>query len=356
MLRQKRVTPVRPRVFAPAIHTPLHEAAAEFVAWTVAVGLSSETARIRRAALDRFAAWCDGQAVCLPARLTHNHLEAYQAHLAVYRKADGNLIAATTRAARMNPVLAFCRWLSREGLVEDDPAKRLVMPRQARRLPSRVPTAQEIEEILDEPDPLTPSGIRDRAVLETLYSTALRRMELARLELKDLNLNALLVYVRSGKGARDRVVPLGGRAGQWIHTYLGEVRPVLSNGDKNRTLFLTDYGEPFERNRLGDMVRRHVVNSGFPGRGACHLFRHSCATHMLENGADIRFIQEMLGHAHLSTTEIYTRVSIGKLQDVHRVTHPACATCAGSAQMDGARTGQPVPNWLRLVGKLGSGY
>jgi site-specific recombinase XerD len=178
--------------------------------------------------LDRFAAWCDGQAVGSPAQVTHNHLEAYQGHLAAYRKADGNLIAASTRAARMNPVLAFCRWLSRESLVEDDPGKRLVMPRQVRRLPSRVPTVEEIDEILDEPDPLTPSGIRDRAVLETLHSTA------------------------------------------------------LENG------------------------------AGPP-----------CATHMLENGADIRFIQEMLGHAQLSTTEIYTRVSIGKLKDVHRVTHPA---------------------------------
>jgi integrase/recombinase XerD len=307
----------------PDPQTPLREAAARFVAWTVAVGMSPETARIRRAALDRFAAWCDGQAVGSPAQLTHNHLEAYQGYLAAYQKADGNLIAASTRAARMNPVLAFCRWLSRESLVEDDPGKRLVMPRQVRRLPSRVPTVQEIDEMLAEPDPLTPSGIRDRAVLETLYSTALRRMELARLELRDLNLDALLVYVRSGKGARDRVVPLGERAAQWIHRYLGEVRPLLSNGPGDRTLFLTDYGERFEKNRLGDMVRRHVVNSGFPGRGACHLFRHSCATHMLENGADIRFIQEMLGHAQLSTTEIYTRVSIGKLKDVHRVTHPA---------------------------------
>ena len=121
MLRQKRVTPVRPRICRPALHTPLHEAAAKFVAWTVAVGMSPETARIRRAALDRFAAWCDGQAVGSPAQLTHNHLEAYQGYLAAYRKADGNLIAATTRAARMNPVLAFCRWLSRESLVEDGP-------------------------------------------------------------------------------------------------------------------------------------------------------------------------------------------------------------------------------------------
>ena len=331
MLRQKRVTPVRPRICKPALQTPMHEAARKFVAWTVGVGMSSETAKIRRAALDRFAAWCDGQAVGSPAQLNHSHLEAYQRYLAAYRKADGNLIAATTRAARMNPVLAFCRWLSRESLVEDDPGKRLVMPRQVRRLPGRVPTVQEIDEILGEPDPQTPSGIRDRAVLETLYSTALRRMELARLEMRDLNLSALLVYVRAGKGARDRVVPLSGRAAQWIHRYLGEVRPLLSSAAGERTLFLTDYGEPFEKNRLGDMVRRHVVNSDFPGRGACHLFRHSCATHMLENGADIRFIQEMLGHAQLSTTEIYTRVSIGKLKDVHRVTHPACATCAGSA-------------------------
>jgi integrase/recombinase XerD len=301
MLRQKRVTPLRPRICRPALSTPLHEAAAKFVAWTVAVGMSPETARIRRAALDRFAAWCDGQAVGSPAKLTHDHLEAYQ--------------VPSNRASR-EPRGRECRKASRIGLIQDfiDLLNGRHPAGQAPHLPGHDQTPAGI--ILDQALARKPpaEGKVDGDLIAASTRAARmnpRRMELARLELRDLNLDALLVYVRSGKGARDRVVPLGGRAAQWIHRYLGEVRPLLSSGAGDRTLFLTDYGEPFEKNRLGDMVRRHVVNSGFPGRGACHLFRHSCATHMLENGADIRFIQEMLGHAQLSTTEIYTRVSIG---------------------------------------------
>lgn len=323
MLRQKRATPVRRPFVRPLAKSQLSDAAEMFVAWTSSVGLSQDTARIRRFALDRFSRWCDGQQILEPCQITHGCLEAYQAHLAAAMKIDGTPIAASTRAARLNPVLAFCRWLVREGILAEYPASRLILPRHARRLPGRVPTADEIRGILDEPDLACPEGIRDRAVMETLYSTALRRMELARLEVGDLNIDALLVYVRIGKGARDRVVPLGRRAALWIRRYLAEVRPLLVTAGSPRAAFLTDYGEAFEKNRLGDMVRRHVVNSGFPGRGACHLFRHSCATHMLENGADIRYIQAMLGHAQLSTTEVYTHVSIGKLAAIHAATHPA---------------------------------
>lgn len=196
---------------------------------------------------------------------------------------------------------------------------------------------REVSRILDEPRLNTPAGIRDRALMEMLYSTALRRMELAHLEVSHVNLDALLVFVRSGKGARDRVVPLGARAAHWIRRYLSEVRPLLLAPESSNALFLTDYGEKYLKNRLGDMVRRHVVNSGFPGRGACHLFRHACATHMLDNGADIRFIQAMLGHSQLSTTQIYTQVSIGKLRRVHARTHPARAAVSAPG------------NWARVA-------
>src|SRR6185369_15407537 len=128
------------------------------------------------------------------------------------------------------------------------------------------------------------------------------------------------VLVRSGKGRRDRVVPLGASAREWIEHYLREIRPRLEGGLDRGELFLTEYGEPFRRNRLGDRLRPYVARAGLPG--ACHIFRHSCATHMLENGADIRFIQAMLGHSQLSTTEIYTQVSISKLRQIHACTHP----------------------------------
>ena len=161
-------------------------------------------------------------------------------------------------------------------------------------------------------------------MLEALYSTALRRMELATLQVFDADLEAGTLQVRNGKGGRDRIVPFGRRAAAWLIRYLEDVRPLLLPSCRQGALFVTDYGEPFGKNRLGDLVRRYIGRARLAAPGSCHLFRHACATHMLENGADIRFIQAMLGHADLSTTQIYTRVSIAKLKEVHAATHPAC--------------------------------
>jgi integrase/recombinase XerD len=190
---------------------------------------------------------------------------------------------------------------------------------------------EEVEAILIQPDVTTLSGLRDRAMLETLYSTAIRRMELAQLRLFDLDTRHGTLMVRQGKGGRDRMVPVGARACAWCERYLNEVRPQLVGPVDEGILFLTDYGEAFEKNRLGDLVKRYLAHAGLMVPGACHLFRHACATHMLENGADIRFIQVLLGHSELSTTQIYTRVSIVKLKEIHAATHPAKLTRANDA-------------------------
>ena len=322
MLRPKRIGPA-PAVSQPVTQNELEGTADEFVKWTTAVGMSPETARIRRAALTRFVAWCADAGIDDIHGISHRLLEGYQLHLSGVRRRDGQLIAPGTRAAHFNPVVAFGRWIARQGMVEQDPGRRLVLPRAPVRLPSRVPTVREVSRIMAQPDTYSLSGIRDRAILETLYSTALRRMELVRLRLADCDSEAGTVLVRGGKVSRDRRVPLGARATDWIERYLREVRQELLGPRSGDFLFLTDYGEPLEKNRLGDLVRRYVVRAGFAGRGACHLFRHACATHMLENGADIRYIQALLGHSQLSTTEIYTRVSIASLRAVHQRTHPS---------------------------------
>lgn len=176
--------------------------------------------------------------------------------------------------------------------------------------------------MIREADTSTPWGIRDRALLETLYSTGMRRAELAALTIADWNRERGSVSIRQGKGGRDRVVPIGARAALWLANYVEAVRPDLARDPDDGTLFLTDYGEPFLKNRMGDLVRRYLDWSGIRTPGACHLLRHACATHMLENGADIRFIQALLGHADLRSTQIYTQVSIAKLREVHAATHP----------------------------------
>ncbi|MBK8186903.1 MAG: tyrosine-type recombinase/integrase [Cellvibrio sp.] len=165
--------------------------------------------------------------------------------------------------------------------------------------------------------------MRDRAILELLYSTGIRRTELCSLEIVDISLSGLTLFVRKGKGGKDRLLPLGERAAKWIGYYLDHVRPQLLININEPHVFLTDYGEPFSESRLGDKVKRYLRKSEIDVPGSCHLLRHAMATHMLENGADIRYIQAMLGHSDLSTTEIYTHVSIRKLQEVHAATHPA---------------------------------
>jgi Site-specific recombinase XerD len=325
MLRPKRITPTRCSPPDPSAANPLHALRRDFVGWSTAIGLSSETGKIRNVALGYFIRWCEDQRVSSPHEISLDLLERYQAHLAMAKKRDGQTIAQSTQATRLNPIVAFCKWLVRKGIIGTNPSVELTLPRQARRIPGRVPTVDEVERMMREPNTSTPSGIRDRAVMETLYSTGMRRMELARLRLADVNLEDLVLVVASGKGGRNRVIPLGRRASRWIARYLEEVRPLLTHDPAQRLVFLTDYGDGLVKNRMGDTVKRHVANSGFPARGACHLFRHACATHMLENGADIRFIQALLGHSQLSTTEIYTRVSIAKLKEIHATTHPARA-------------------------------
>jgi integrase/recombinase XerD len=189
----------------------------------------------------------------------------------------------------------------------------------------------ECEAIINQAEPASAPGLRDRAMLETLYSTGLRRMELPGLALYDVDLTRRLVMVREGKGRKDRVVPIGERAAAWLEKYLTESRPQLV-APGVEALFVTDYGEPMTGLYVATKVKRYMEFAGINKPGATHLFRHACATHMLENGADIRYIQELLGHSKLTTTEIYTHVSIEKLQQIHDATHPAKLTRKADAE------------------------
>ncbi|MFS1523879.1 tyrosine-type recombinase/integrase [Microbulbifer sp. 2304DJ12-6] len=181
----------------------------------------------------------------------------------------------------------------------------------------------EVEQVLTTPDTDDPSGLRDRAMLELFYGTGIRRMEMANLSVYDLNPGRKTLLVREGKGRKDRLLPVGERVLHWAERYRRQVRPELVSGKDSCYLFLTDQGQPWPINTLTVLVRKYLRQAGLNKSGACHLFRHAMATHMLDNGADIRYIQTMLGHAKISTTQIYTQVSIEKLREVHRATHPA---------------------------------
>jgi integrase/recombinase XerD len=216
----------------------------------------------------------------------------------------------------------FCRWLTRQNIILHNPASELELPRMEKRLPQAVLSLTEIEKLLAVPNVADPLGIRDRAMLELFYSCGIRRMELCRLELADLNTERRTLHVRLGKGKKDRVVPVGERAILWLEHYLQAVRPRLCLDTRTQALFLTGYGGAFNPDVVSRMVAAWIRR--VTGRVAsCHLLRHTCATHMLENGADIRFIQQLLGHAKLDTTAIYTEVSIKQLQEVHARCHPS---------------------------------
>lgn len=159
--------------------------------------------------------------------------------------------------------------------------------------------------------------------MEVLYSTGIRRMEVVNLKLHDVVQQLGTVFIHQGKGQKDRVVPIGERALAWVKKYQDHVRPELLIGEDDYTLFLNQYGEQMSMDALSRRVRLYMKAADIDKPGSCHLFRHSMATHILENGADIRYIQELLGHAKLDTTQIYTQVSIKKLKAIHEATHPA---------------------------------
>lgn len=293
--------------------------------WMLVTGYSPDTVRARRISIRRFIAWCDERGVDDPREITRPMLERYQRYLFYYRKEDGSPLTIGMQAQYLAPLKTWFKWLSRQHHILANPAADLDLPKQPKRMPRSVPTVQEVEAILSEAEPANVAGLRDRAMLETLYATGLRRMELPGVSVYDIDLNRGVLWVRHGKGNRERVVPLGDRAIAWLDKYLIESRPQLL-ADDTIALFLTDYGEPVQPHYVADKVKRYMQFANVNKPGSTHLLRHACATHMLEGGADIRFIQEMLGHANLQTTEIYTHVSIDKLIAVHGATHPSRLT------------------------------
>jgi len=188
-------------------------------------------------------------------------------------------------------------------------------------LPKYVLSLDEMEAVLRQPDVSRVEGLRDRAILETFYATGMRRMEVANLKVYDIDRERGSVMIRQDKGKKDRHTPMSERALGWIGKYVPEARPWLLTASDDGTVFPED-GAAFERLRLTTLVRGYIRKAEIGKTGGCHLFRDTVATPMLKNGADIRVIQEMLGHAKLTTTELYTRVSINLLKQVYLATHP----------------------------------
>jgi integrase/recombinase XerD len=297
----------------------------------------------------------------MPAELTDNVLREYLDHLRVERNLAENSLFAYSRdltrleqhaTARRKGVLAlkqadmsdfivwlrslglgprsvaravhgvrgFFRYAIREGKLEIDPMENLKAPRAFKALP-RYLTPAQVDALLAAPDVETPLGLRDRAILEVLYATGLRASELIGLKPGDIDMNVGLLTC-FGKGRKERLVPLGRVAREWIERYLQQPRPAATKGCPMPALFLSQQGGQLTRNGLWGIVRRHAVTAGVERTLTPHVLRHSFATHLLERGADLRSLQAMLGHADISTTQIYTHITRERLRKIYDQFHP----------------------------------
>ncbi|WP_324251570.1 site-specific tyrosine recombinase XerC [Photorhabdus thracensis] len=285
------------------------------------------SARTREAYRERllpFIDWCEARSVNHTPQVSLPLLESWQRYLRSYRRANRQSLSLGSQLSRLSALRTWFRWLLQRSHILYNPADQMILPKEDKRLPSQVLNREETEQILAGMDSSTLNGLRNRAMLELFWSTGIRRKELANLLPGDVDFGRGVVNVRLGKGRKDRVVPVGARALDWLTRYLTDVRPRLATKHDSGYLFIGSTGKGLELGTVTGIARDAVRQSPYLNKsGACHLFRHSMATQMLENGADTRHIQAILGHEKLETTQIYTRVAIGHLKKVHEQTHPA---------------------------------
>lgn len=307
----------------------IRKAVEDFLRHMALRNYSPLTIEIRRLHLVEFIEWAvDERGFRSVDEITRTELEQYRAWLSNRPMKHGGPRAMSTQGVRITSVRVFFRFLVVSGQIEVNPALYFERPRQERLLRAPAFTSAEIELILHQPDITKRLGIRDRAIMEVLFATGIRRRELIYLRIGDVDYSAKVLRVRRGKGGKGRVVPISDRALGWIRWYL-RVRPVPLDAADADVLFLTKYREMLGATSLCRTVTQHVRAAGITKTGSCHMFRASMATLMLEGGADLRFIQEMLGHSKIETTQIYTRVSAGSLQRIYQSVHPS-ARQAGS--------------------------
>ncbi len=293
--------------------TDLRDRIADYLAHLVVERrMSPRTVEAYGRDLRQFADWLEAEGTALDA--------VRRADLRTYlgRRRDAGL-AARSAARALSSLRGLFAFLFREGVITTDPASQLRAPTLWRTVPQALTTA-EVEVLLDAPDTTTPAGTRDRAMLETLYATGVRVSELVGLTLDRVRLDPGFVLVL-GKGRKERVVPLGSSAIEWIERYLVASRPLL---DRRRRpeLFLNLRGGPLTRQGFWKLLRQHGARAGITTHLSPHVVRHSFATHLVENGADLRAVQMMLGHASLTTTEIYTHVARERLRRLYDEKHP----------------------------------
>lgn len=266
--------------------------------------------------LNKFQQYLQQQAITSLNDIDQSTIQLYLAKL----KADNYAASSTSRM--ISVLKQFFLFLLKEGVISKNPMYMIQSPKKAQHLPKAL-SMKQVEAIIEAPDIKTAWGLRDRAIFELMYASGLRVSELTHLSLDELHLD--LGFIQTlGKGNKERIVPIGDEAAYWIEKYLEEVRPSFSKKSSKTTnaLFLTERGAMFTRQGIWKNLNKYVQQAGITQSVSPHMLRHSFATHLLENGADLRMVQELLGHSNISTTQIYTHISKQRLQEVYRKAFP----------------------------------
>jgi integrase/recombinase XerD len=287
-------------------------------------GLTETTQRIYEESLTNFGKYLEEQGLGDLREVDGLHLDGYVSFLRESRYGSKKKpYSAVTIDMRIRHAVKLFAVLSADGYVFSQPVPSGYAWKKEKRLPRNFLTRQEVDRLLSVPDEHTYFGFRDKTMLEILYGTGMRLGELLALDIYDVDFGERLIYIRQGKGRKDRVVPCTRRAFRFLREYLDKVRPVLSGlASRNQSVFVSSSGKRYTREAFARMLEKYVARSGIKKRITPHSFRHTFASHMLAGGANIRYIQQILGHERLATTEIYTRVVVVDLKKMVREFHP----------------------------------
>lgn len=277
-------------------------------------GLSDNTLDSYRRDLTRFLSYLEEQGCSSLNQIEREHILSFLLKLRREKKA----VATINR--HLSSIRTFFRYLVQDQVLKTDPSALIETPKQEKKLP-HILSVEEVEQLLQAPESSTPFGQRDKAMLEVLYATGIRVSELINLKLDDVHLEMGFLKCM-GKGAKERIIPLGEAAIKALTLYLNNGRRKLDKTRREMTLFLNHHGRPLTRQGFWKIIKQHAAQAGIKKRITPHTLRHSFATHLLENGADLRAVQEMLGHADISTTQIYTHVTKIRLREVYAQAHP----------------------------------
>jgi integrase/recombinase XerD len=300
----------------------LPEPAQQFITHLKALNRSKKTLELRTSGLAMFFNYLAAQNITGIDAVTKETIREYQVELCHTVNRTGQPNSVSYQNNLLRAVVLMFRFLKDHGYIVADPGAGISYARQPQTLPRSVLTPTEARKIIHAPDIATAMGYRDRTILEILYSTGIRREEVHSLTLNDVDYHDGFLRIANGKGGKDRIVPLGRIACRYLENYIKSVRPELIRNPYNNHLFLSLRGNRMSRNLVWKLVKKYARQAKIKKNVHPHTFRHTCATVMLRNRADLRAVQELLGHASLESTQVYTHLSITDLKDVHQRCHP----------------------------------